>query len=190
MILSLMVVMVTLTVYAAGVMSKWNFDKSHQKVAFTVSHMTISDVVGNFKDVDATITCSKADFSDAVAEMTIKSASINTDDEKRDEHLRNPDFFDTDKYPTITFKSTSFKKGKTPNTYVIGGNLTMHGVTKAVTLAATSKTGTNPYSKQTVAGFKVVGKINRKDFGIAETTPEAILGNSIGITINAEFIKE
>lgn len=182
--------LITLTVFAAGTAAKWNYDSGHQKVAFSVSHMTISDCEGYFKDVQASITAPGNDFTNAVAEMTIKANSVNTDNEKRDEHLRSADFFDVEKYPNITFKSTSFTKGKVAGQWVIVGNLTMHGVTKPVSLAAVAKTGTNPFSKKETAGFKVLGKINRKDFNLGSTTPDAIVGSSVNLAINAEFIKE
>jgi polyisoprenoid-binding protein YceI len=103
--------------------------------------------------------------------------------------LQAPDFFDAAKYPTIVFKSTSFKKSTEPNTYSVTGNLTLHGVTKPVTLTALARTGVNPMSKKTIAGFRVTGTINRKDFGIAEQTPAAMLGEEVSIRANAEFIK-
>lgn len=176
--------------FAPTTSSVWNFDNSHARVGFSVSHMTVSDVDGFFKDVKASITASKDDLSDAVADFTAQVASINTDNEKRDGHLQSADYFDAAKYPTITFKSTSFKKTKLANGYIISGNLNMHGVTKPISMAAIIKMGVNPMSKKTVAGFKVTGKLKRKDFGIGMDTPEAMLGNDINININAEFVKE
>jgi len=189
-IVALVAITTGLFSFTAAQMSTWNYDSAHAKVGFSVSHMTLSDCDGYFKDVTATVKASKADLTDAVAEMTAQVSSVNTDNQKRDEHLVSADFFDAAKYPTINFKSTSFKKAKLPNAYVISGNLTMHGVTKPVSFAAVIKTGTNPYSKKETAGFKVTGKINRKDFGIAESTPAAMVGEDVSININAEFIKE
>ncbi len=168
----------------------WRYDSAHAKLGFTISHLMVSDVDGSFKKVDATITSPKADFSDAVAEMTAQVNSVNTGNEQRDVHLQAPDYFDAAKYPTITFKSTSFKKANSDNTYTVIGNLTMHGVTKPITLTAIAKTGVNPMNNKTVAGFKLTGKLNRKDFGIAESTPAAILGEEVNILVNAEFIKQ
>jgi polyisoprenoid-binding protein YceI len=152
--------------------------------------MTVSDCDGYFKDVTATITSSKADLTDAVAEMTAKVASVSTDNAGRDGHLQGADFFDAAKYPTITFKSTSFTKSKIANGYVVKGNLTMHGVTKPVTFATIIKQGVNPMSKKNIAGFKITGKINRKDFGVGVDTPNAIVGEVVSIVANAEFIQE
>lgn len=168
----------------------WKYDNDHAKLGFSISHMTVTDVDGSFKNVEATIRTSKSDFSDAVAEMTAQVNSVDTDNEKRDAHLQSADFFDAAKFPTIVFKSTSFQKGAEPNTYIVTGNLTLHGVTKPVTLSAVAKSTIHPYTKKTVAGFKVTGKINRKDFGIAEQTPAAMLGDEVNILANAEFIRE
>ncbi len=169
--------------------SSWEADKSHAKIGFTVSHLMISDVEGWFKKFDAKITASKEDFSDATAEMTADINSINTDDEKRDAHLKSPDFFDAAKFSTLSFKSISFKK-IIDGTYRVGGNLTMHGVTRFVELDASCKTGINPMSKKTVAGFKITGLIKRSDFGIGASMPSTMVGDDISITVNAEFVKK
>jgi polyisoprenoid-binding protein YceI len=174
--------------FSGGTPTTWELDKMHAKLGFSISHLMVSDVEGSFKKFDAKITASKEDFSDAVAELTADVASINTEDEKRDEHLRNEDFFDVAKYPTMTFRSTSFKK-VSGNKYAVKGNLTLHGVTKPVTLTAIAKTGTNPMSKKTITGFKVTGKIDRTAFGIAPSTPTAMLGKEVEIVANAEFVK-
>lgn len=170
--------------------SVWKYDNDHAKLGFSISHLTVTDVDGSFKKVEATIRTSKNDFSDAVAEMTAQVNSVDTDNEKRDEHLQSGDFFDAAKFPTIVFKSTSFQKGAEQNTYIVTGNLTLHGVTKPVTLSAVAKSTVHPYTKKPVAGFKITGKINRKDFGIAEQTPAAMLGEEVNILANAEFIQE
>jgi len=88
----------------------WSLDKAHAKLGFNVTHLLLSEVEGSFKTFDAKITASKEDLSDAVFELTADATSINTDVENRDKHLKGPDFFDVEKYPTLTFKSTSFKK--------------------------------------------------------------------------------
>jgi polyisoprenoid-binding protein YceI len=167
----------------------WMYDTNHAKVGFTVTHMMVSDVDGYFKKASATLTSNKADFTDAVVEMTADASSIFTDNEKRDAHLQSPDFFEVAKYPNITFKSFYFKKTKTPNTYFVKGNLTMHGVTKPIALTAVAKTGINPVNQKTIAGFKITGKVNRTDFGIGTNTPSAIVSNEVLINCNAEFIK-
>jgi polyisoprenoid-binding protein YceI len=169
--------------------TSWTYDNNHAKVGFTVTHLMVSDVEGYFKKATATLTSTKEDFTDAVVEVNIETSSVFTDNEKRDSHLQSADFFDTAQFPAITFKSTSFKKTKTANTYVVKGNLTMHGVTKPVTLSALARMGTNPMSKKTVAGFKITGKLNRLDYGIGASMPEAVVSNEILIDANAEFVK-
>lgn len=170
--------------------STWTYDNNHARVGFSVTHMMISDVEGYFKTANATLTSSKADFTDAVVEMTADASSIFTDNEKRDSHLRSADFFDVEKYPSITFKSFYFKKTKAANTYYVKGNLTMHGVTKPVGLTAVAKTGTNPYTKKAIVGFKITGKLNRSDFGIGGSTPTAVVSDEVLINCSAEFSKD
>jgi polyisoprenoid-binding protein YceI len=167
----------------------WSLDKAHAKLGFTITHLMVSDVEGWFKTFDAKVTSSKEDFSDAVAEMTADVNSINTDNEQRDKHLKSPDFFDAAKYPAITFKSKTFKKVSDKN-YKVTGDLTMHGITKTVELDATCRVGTNPMSKQTIAGFKITGLIKRADFGIGTSMTSALLGDEVSIVANAEFIKK
>jgi polyisoprenoid-binding protein YceI len=169
--------------------TSWTYDNNHAKVGFTVTHLMVSDVEGYFKKATATLTSTKEDFTDAVVEVNIETSSVFTDNEKRDSHLQSADFFDAAQFPAITFKSTSFKKTKSANTYVVKGNLTMHGVTKPVTLSALARMGTNPMSKKTVAGFKITGKLNRLDYGIGASMPEAVVSNEILIDANAEFVK-
>lgn len=169
--------------------TSWTYDNNHAKVGFSVTHMLISDVEGSFKKATATLTSSNEDFKDAVVEFTAEAGSINTDNEMRDKDLNGAKYFDVAQFPSVTFKSTSFKKASVANTYTVKGNLTIHGVTKPVTLTAVAKTGTNPMSKKTVAGFKITGKVNRLDFGIGSGTPEAMISNEVLISANAEFIK-
>jgi polyisoprenoid-binding protein YceI len=160
--LSLIVILIMAIGYMSFTLiqkSTWTYDRNHAKVGFSVTHMMISDVEGYFKTANATLTTSKEDFSDAVVEMTADASSIFTDNENRDAHLRTADFFDVEKFPTITFKSFYFKKAKKPNTYYVKGNLTMHGVTKPVGLDVVARMGVNPMNKKTIAGFKITGTL-------------------------------
>src|SRR5687767_14525984 len=111
----------------------WKNDDPHSQLGFTVSHLGISDISGTFNDFDAIVTSSRPDFSDAVVELTANVASIDTRVEARDNHLKSPDFFHAAKYPTLKFKSTSLRKsGK--DKYKLTGDLTLHGITKPVTM--------------------------------------------------------
>ncbi len=178
-----------LMAFKAPAPATWTLDKSHARLGFSVSHLTVSDVEGSFKKVDASITTTHNDFSDAVVELTAEVSSVNTDNEQRDKHLLSADFFDAAKYPTLTFKSRSFKKVK-DNTYKVTGDLTLHGITKPVELTATARSGTNPMSKKPITGFKITGTVKRTDFGIAPSTPGAMLGDEVSLNANAEFTQE
>jgi len=166
----------------------WSLDKAHAKLSFTITHLMVSDVEGQFKNFEATITGAKEDFTDAVVDMKADVNSINTDNDKRDEHLKSEDFFDVKKFPELTFKSTSFKKVDATN-YKVVGNLTLHGVTKSIELNAVARLGTNPMSKKPVAGFKLTGSLKRTDFKIGEKMPSAMLSDEVAIVANAEFGK-
>jgi polyisoprenoid-binding protein YceI len=166
---------------------QWSLDKPHAKLGFTIRHLGISDVEGWFKTFDAKVTASGDDFSDAVAEMTADVNSINTESEMRDNHLKGPDFFDVAKYPTLTFKSKTFKKVN-DTTYNVSGDLTMRGITKTINLNAVCRFGVNPANNKTVAGFKITGFINRSDFNIGTSMASNLLGNQVYVIANAEFI--
>ena len=167
----------------------WKIDKAHSSVKFTVTHLMLSDVEGGFKDFDATISGTKADFSDAKFKFTANIASIDTDNEKRDNHLKSPDFFEADKYPTLSFESTGITKVAN-NKYKVAGNLTMHGVTKPVTLDLWHRgTKQHPMMKTDVAAFQVTGTIKRKDFGVGNS-PEAVVSDEVALKANGEFVKQ
>lgn len=183
------VVVSSLLISAASFAQTWTVDKAHSRLGFGITHMTISQFEGNFKSFEATITSSKEDFSDATFEISADVASINTDNERRDGHVKSPDILDAEKFPKLTFKSTSFKlvSGKQ---YKLTGDLTFHGVTKPVTLDVTlNGTVTNPQSKKTIAGFRFTGSFKRSDFGIAPNMPGAMLSDDVQLLANGEFVK-
>jgi polyisoprenoid-binding protein YceI len=168
----------------------WAVDKAHSRLGFTITHLMIAELGGSFNSFDAKITSSKPDFTDAVIELTADVNSIDTDNEQRNTHLKSPDFFDTQKNPNFTFKSTSFKK-VADKKYKLTGDLTLHGVTKPVTLdVVLNGTATHPMSKKQVAGFNISGIIKRTDFGIAATTPAAMLSDEVKLVASTEFVKE
>jgi polyisoprenoid-binding protein YceI len=167
----------------------WSLDKAHSSLGFTVTHLMISEVDGSFKTFDATITSSKEDFTDAVITFTGDATSIYTGNDQRDGHLKGPDFFDVAKYPTLTFKSKSIKKieGKK---YEVTGDLTLHGVTKEVKLDVTfGGTTVHPYTKKTIAGFKIGGIIKRSDFGVGASTSGAVVSDEVTLNAKTEFAK-
>lgn len=170
--------------------TKWNSDPMHSKLTFSVTHMGISDVDGLFNKFQATATAAKADFSDAVFELSVEVPSINTQVEMRDNHLRSADFFEVEKYPAMTFKSTSIKK-VAENKYKLSGNLTLHGITKLVTMDLWYRgTNVNKDSKKSTSGFQLTGVIKRSDFNIGPKFPAPVLSDEVKIKADGEFISE
>lgn len=172
--------------------SSWNFDKSHSSIGFDVDHMVVSEVEGQFTKFEGTFSAAKEDFSDAQITFTIDVASINTENQKRDDHLRSADFFDVAKFPQMTFTGTSFTKKDAKN-YVLSGKLTMHGVTKDVKLDV--RYGgiiVDPWGN-TRAGFKLNGQVNRTDFGLTWNsvmeTGGLVVGEEVRIVGRFELIK-
>ena len=171
----------------------WTFDNSHSSVGFAVEHMVVSEVDGSFSKFTGAIISEKADFSDAKIEFEIDVNSINTNNEKRDEHLKSEDFFNTAKYPSIVFKSNSFTK-ISEDKYSLKGNLTMHGITKPVELNVKhGGTIKDPWGN-TRAGFKIKGTLDRKLWGLTyNSVLEAggvVIGEEIEIICKIELIKK
>lgn len=187
--ISILLVVAVVAFSSFTVIENWKLDKAHSQLGFTVTHLGISDQSGVFKNFDVTIKTEKPDFSDAVIELTADVSSINTGVEMRDKHLMGADFFDAEKYPTLNFTSTALKNvGK--NKFKVTGNLTLHGITKPVTLDLLYRgTTTNPMSKAPTSGFQVTGTIKRSDFGIATGFPTAMLGDVVTIKADGEFGK-
>lgn len=177
-----------LTAFTVAV-STWQNDDAHSQLGFTVTHLGIADVSGTFNDFDVTIQSSKPDFSDARVELSAKTASIDTRVEARNNHLKSADFFDIEKYPVLSFKSTSLKKvGK--NIFKLTGDLNLHGITKEVTLDLQYKgTVENPMSKKQTAGFQVTGTIQRSDFNLGNGFPPPMISNEVRIKADGEFVQ-
>ena len=182
------------TLFSANIMAQtaktWKLDNLHSNVKFTVTHLVISEVEGNFKTFDGSISTAKDDFSDANINFTVDVASINTDNANRDGHLKGDDFFNAEAYPKMTFKSTSFKK-KSGNQYTLTGDLTIRNVTKKVTFDVTyGGTAKDGYGN-TKAGFKATGKINRLEYGLKWNSLTeaggAVVGKDVSIQLNLQF---
>ena len=178
---------------AAFAQSAWTLDKAHSSVNFSVTHMVVSEVDGSFKDFSGEVKSDKPDFSDLVVSFIIDVNTIFTDNEKRDEHLKSADFFDGQKFPTITFKSTSIKK-LSDKKYELEGDLTMHGATKKVKWELTyNGTIKDPYGN-TRAGFKATTTVNRKDYGVswnkALDAGGVAVSDEVAIKVNAEITKK
>jgi len=183
--LSAALALVSFVVLDAG---SWSLDAGHSRLGFTVKHMEISETVGQFDKFDVKITTPNADFSDATIELTAETKTVNTYLSMRDDHLRSADFFDVEKHPTITFKSTSVKKAK-GNNYVIKGNFTMRGVTKTVVLAGVHNGTTKNRAGADLAGLKISGLIKRSEYGVGVTMPNTVVADEIYLNADLEVSK-
>lgn len=165
----------------------WKADPDHSELGFEVKHLGISDITGHLHVFEAKMTSTKADFSDAVLEMTAKTNSINTRVAARDTHLKSADFFNAEKNPTIQFKST-YVRLLQKDAYLLKGNLTLAGVTKEVELQMfhTGKT-VNSMSKKETLGFKIVGQINRSDFKLGTDFPTSLISDEVKLFCNLEL---
>lgn len=171
----------------------WNLDTSHSRIGFAVKHMMISTVRGEFKAYSGTLELDEQDFTRSKISGSIEVASLDTRDEGRDQHLKGADFFDAEKYPTITFQSTRIE-AKGGNDYVVHGDLTIRGVTRAVAIDAEyGGTHKNPWGA-TVTGLSGSAKINRKDFGLtwnmALETGGILVGEEVKLEIEVELTKQ
>jgi len=171
----------------SGFSQTWVTDPAHSRLGFSISHLVVSRVTGNFKQFEIKAITTKPDYSDAKIEVTAQISSINTDQEQRDNHLKGVDFFDNAQFPTLNFKSTSVKnvKGKE---YLLVGNLTMHGITKPVELNLIFE-GKVPNSRNNkdIAVFTIKGVLKRSDFGIGSKFPVAMVGDEVTIDATAEL---
>ncbi|HEX8563506.1 MAG TPA: YceI family protein [Flavobacterium sp.] len=176
--------------FNSSAQSNWKADPNHSKLSFGITHLGLATIDGNFNKFTAAATTGAADFSDATFELSAETASIDTDVEARDKHLRSSDFFDVEKFPTMTFKSSSIRKVGTDR-YQISGILTLHGIAKAVTLDMWYRsTLVNPMSKATTAGAQFTGVIKRSDFMIGPDFPEPMLSDQVMIKADVEFIRQ
>lgn len=174
--------------------TKWNVDALHSKVGFSVEHMMVSETEGIFDEYEATLHSDAEDFSDLKVDFTIKTASINTRNERRDKHLRAHDFFDAETYPTIKFKSSSVKRDG-DNNLLITGDLTIRDVTKEVAFKGEYKgTIKKDAFGLTRAGLVISAIINRQDYGVAYNgnleVGGLMLGNNVNILCRLSITKE
>ena len=173
--------------------NSWSLDKAHTKVAFSATHLVISQVEGRFDSYDGKIITDGDDFENASIEFSADVYSINTDNEKRDKHLKSDVFFNAEKFPKITFKSESFRKTE-DNNYKLVGDLTIRDITKKVTLDAKLNGIIEDPWGNTRVGFTVSGVENRFDFGLKWNamleTGGLVVGKDIILDINLELIKD
>ena len=171
--------------------STWDVDPAHSTVEFSVRHMMVTTVKGQFQKVKGTVELDEKDPTKSTVEVSIETASIDTREAKRDAHLKSPDFFDAAKFPAITFKSTKVEKaGK--GKFKVTGDLTMHGITKAVVLAVEGPSASikDPFGR-TVKGVMATGKLDRKDWGMtwnkALDSGGFVVSDEVKLDINAEL---
>ncbi len=188
-ILALVVSMATAPAVVSA--NTYEIDTAHSVMSFKIRHLGISNVQGSFTDFSGTITADPEKLGETTAEVTVSVASITTGNDQRDDHLRSPEFFDVESHPTLTFKSTGANVTG-DGEFTLTGDLTMAGVTKAVTLdAAFSGAAVDPWGNQKVA-FSASTKIDRRDFGLTwNKALEAggfLVGDDVEITIAVEGI--
>jgi polyisoprenoid-binding protein YceI len=171
--------------------STWDIDPAHSTIEFSVRHMMVSTVKGQFEKVNGALELDDKDVTKSTVEVTIDLGSVNTHEPKRDGHLKSPDFFDVAKFPSATFKSTKVQKvGK--NKLKVTGNLNLHGVTKPVVLEVEGPSAPfkTPFGT-TVVGIHATGKIDRKDFEIGWNkvldNGGVLVGNEVKLELNAEL---
>jgi polyisoprenoid-binding protein YceI len=173
--------------------TKWAIDPTHSEIGFKVKHMMFTNVSGKFETYKATIATEDDNFENATIEFSGDINSINTGNIDRDNHLKSADFFDAEIHPKLTFKSTSFKKVATDN-YELIGDLNLHGVTKSVKFPVElSGIMTDPWGN-TKVGLNILGKINRKDWGLnwnsALETGGVLVGEEVKMNIELQFAKQ
>ena len=178
---------------APGTITTWNIDPAHSAAEFKVRHMMIANVKGKFSGLSGALKLDETDYTHSVVEASIPAASLKTGDDQRDGHLKSPDFFDVEKFPTITFKSTNIDSTGGPD-YEVTGELTVHGVTKTVTLSVedVSEPAKDPWGNHRI-GLSGSTRINRKDFGLtwnsALESGGVLVGDEVTIMLDVQFIK-
>jgi polyisoprenoid-binding protein YceI len=175
------------------VTTTWNLDPVHSVAEFKVKHMMISNVKGQFTGVTGALTLDEANIENSRVEASIDAASINTREAQRDAHLKSADFFDVEKYPTLTFRSTRVQRAGDEELKVTG-ELTIHGVTREVVFKVEGPTAPakDPWGNTRI-GLSATTKINRKDFGLtwnaALETGGILVGEEVAITLDVEYVK-
>ncbi|CAH0131280.1 Protein YceI [Peribacillus simplex] len=173
--------------------TKWTVDPTHSAIEFSVKHMMIAKVKGSFNKFEASILANPSDLTTAEIDFTVDVASIDTRNADRDNHLRSADFFDVEKNPTLTFKSTKIVKTN-EDEYDVTGNVTLNGITQEETFSITFEgQGKDPWGNEK-AGFSGKGKVKRSDYGLtynaALETGGVLIGDQITLTIEIEAAKE
>jgi polyisoprenoid-binding protein YceI len=174
-------------------MAKWIIDPAHSEIGFKVKHLVISTVSGKFTSFKGEVIADKEDFTDAKISFSADITSLSTGNEQRDGHLQSPDFFDAATHPQLTFESTKIEK-KEDNEYRITGDLTMRGTKKSIVLNAEYGGIQTDFYGNTVAGFEMTGKLNRKEFGLqwhgVTEAGSIVVSDEVKLAIAAEIVKQ
>jgi polyisoprenoid-binding protein YceI len=174
-------------------MATYKIDGMHSEITFKVKHLMITNVTGSFKKFDATMEASAEDFSDAKISFEAAVNSISTDNADRDTHLKGDDFFAAEKFPVLSFTSTSLTH-QSGNDYILKGDLTIKGVTKPVELAVEFGGTMTDFYGQFKAGFEITGKIKRSEFGLTwSAVTEAggvVVSDEIKLNIAVQMVKQ
>jgi len=182
-----LVLVLALASGAALAADKYTFEPTHSQVNFSYMHLGLSQQTLQLRGVSGTLMLDAEDMTKSSVEATIDMNSIDTGVPKFDEHLKSADFFDTAKFPTATFKSTSVEKAG-EGKLKVAGDLTLHGVTKPVVLDVTvNKIGEHPMAKKPAAGFNATTTVKRSDFDLGGYVPA--VGDEVKISIASEFLK-
>jgi polyisoprenoid-binding protein YceI len=173
--------------------STWKLDPVHSVAEFKVKHMMISNVKGQFTGISGALNLDESNIEKSRVEASLDASTINTRDAQRDTHLRSPDFFDAEKFPTLSFRSTAVKRAGAGE-LAVTGDLTIHGVTRQVVFQVEGPTAPakDPWGNTRV-GLSAVAKINRKDFGLTWNatleTGGILVGDEVTITLDVQFVK-
>ena len=166
----------------------WTIDRNHSKIGFSVPHMAVSETEGKFNEFEGSVIAKGEDFDQSEVTFVAKTSSIDTDNERRDAHLKSADFFDAEKYPEVSFKGVLVKSAA--NKYVLKGDFTMHGTTKQVEFNVTYGGKINAGRGQK-AGFKLTGQVNRQDYGLtwnkSVATGELVVGDTVDLIVKIEL---
>lgn len=188
---SFFVFILTISILSAN-STTWNFDKTHTQVKFTVTHLLITEVEGFFNSYDGSVVTENENFENAQISFSADIKSIDTDNEKRDQHLQSEDFFAAEQFPKLSFEGKSLTKIDDKN-YKLVGDLTIRGVTKEIQLNARLNGIVNDPWGNTKAGFKISGTLNRFDFGLKWNalieTGGAVVSEEVELEINAQLVK-
>ncbi len=171
---------------------QFTLDRNHTRVLFRVRHMGVAFVTGQFKEFTGGFTLDTANLANSSAELTIQTTSVDTENERRDNDLRSPNFFAADSFPQITFRGTRVERGAEPGTYRLTGDLTIRGTTRPITLDVETvgmRTIAGQQGRMHVAGFVLTGRLNRSDYGLrwnAMVEGVGVVSEEVRITVEVE----